>query len=161
LSDENGSADEKLSLRLWLGLLRSTRLIENEIRSQLREQYGMTLPRFDVMAQLYRDENRGLRMGELSEHLVVTGGNITGIVEQLVEDGWVERLPDPKDRRAFVVRLTPTGLERFSAMADEHRKWIVELLNGLDPDEQQDLTKLLLKLREPFKHPHDPEPQVE
>jgi DNA-binding MarR family transcriptional regulator len=139
--------EETLSLRLWLKLLSCTRLIENDIRSNLREQHDITLPRFDVMAQLYRYPD-GLRMGELSQLLMVTGGNITGIVDQLVNENLVERATDRTDRRAYMVRLTPSGLTTFEAMAVEHRQWVNDLLDGLNPDEQHQLIDLLGKLRD-------------
>src|SRR5664279_129601 len=92
---------DSLSLRLWLRMLSCTKLIENEIRSSLRESFETTLPRFDVIAQLYRYPN-GLRMGEISQLLMVTNGNITGIIEQLAQEGLVDRTTDPDDRRAYV-----------------------------------------------------------
>ena len=138
---------DTLSLRLWLRLLGCTKRIENQIRSNLREQHDTTLPRFDVLAQLYRYP-AGLRMGEISAMLLVTGGNITGIVEQLYQEGLVERVTDPADRRAYIAKLTPKGLAEFEKMAVEHRVWVNDLLSGLSPQEQEQLHGLLTKLRE-------------
>lgn len=138
---------DSISLRSWLRLLGCTKLIENEIRSRLREQHDTTLPRFDVMAQLYRYPD-GLRMGEISQLLMVTGGNITGIVEQLLQEGLVERVTDPNDRRAYVAKLTATGFDVFEKMAVEHRTWITDLMDGLDTEEQEHLLALLTKLRD-------------
>jgi DNA-binding MarR family transcriptional regulator len=135
-----------LSLRLWLRLLTSTHMIENEIRSNLRTDYETTLPRFDVLAQLYRNPE-GLRMGELSALLMVTGGNITGIVDQLVQENLVERVTDPRDRRAYNVKLTDKGNSEFTDMADAHRNWIDSLLDGLATEEQIALHDLLKTLR--------------
>ena len=94
------------ALRIWLRLLTCTQLIERAVRSRLRERFGTTLPRFDLMAQLERHPE-GLKMNELSRLLMVTGGNVTAIVDQLEKEGLVERLDEPADRRAFRVRLTP------------------------------------------------------
>jgi len=100
--------DHHQSLKLWLRMLSCTTKIEAEIRSRLRTEFGITLPRFDLMAQLERHPE-GLRMGELSKRMMVTGGNVTGITDQLEQENLVVRVPDPKDGRAFSVKLTPAG----------------------------------------------------
>lgn len=130
------------SLRLWLRLLTCTLLVERTIRARLRAQFATTLPRFDLMAQLERNA-QGLRMGEISERLMVTGGNVTGITDQLVADGLVERVPIPEDGRAFVVRLTARGKRQFDAMAAAHERWIIELLGVMSPGERDRLYSLL------------------
>ena len=101
-------SDDHRALRIWLRLLTCTQLIERVVRSRLREQFGTTLPRFDLMAQLERHPE-GLKMNELSRLLMVTGGNVTAIVDQLEKEGLVERLDEPADRRAFRIRLTRAG----------------------------------------------------
>ena len=118
--------DHHDALRLWLRLLTCTTLIERGIRRRLRERYGMTLGRCDRRAQLGRFP-AGLRMGGLSRRLMVTGGNVTGLVAQLVDEGLVERTAVPHDRRAHVVRLTVRGREAVAAMAISHERWIVEM----------------------------------
>lgn len=131
------TADEppsKARLRLWLRLLRVTRGIEAGVRERLRSGHDTTLPRFDVMAALYRTPD-GLRMSELSGQLRVSNGNVTGIVQRLVNDGAIERAPVPGDRRAMQVRLTPVGRAEFAAMAGEHERWIDAMLSGIDPKE--------------------------
>src|SRR3954466_744520 len=115
------------SLKLWLRMLSCTVRIENEIRSRLRTTFDITLPRFDLMAQLERHPE-GLRMGELSKRMMVTGGNITGITDQLEQEQLVVRVPDPRDRRAYSVKLTPEGRRAFSEMAAVHEGWIADLL---------------------------------
>ena len=107
------------ALRIWLRLLTCTQLIERRVRSGLREEFATTLPRFDLMAQLER-HREGLRMNELSRLLMVTGGNITAIVDQLEKEGQVERLDDSADRRAFRIRLTRSGEKSFLEMARAH-----------------------------------------
>src|ERR671911_2396858 len=118
------------ALRIWLRLLTCTQLIERQVRSRLREDFGTTLPRFDLMAQLERYPE-GLKMNELSRLLMVTGGNVTAIVDQLEKEGLVERLDEPADRRAFRIRLTRAGDKSFAEMARAHEQWVVELLSGL------------------------------
>jgi len=118
-------------LRLWLRLLASTTQIENEVRRRLRERFGISLARFDYMAQLDRAKE-GLKMSELSRLLMVTGGNVTGLTDELARDGLVSRAASPGDRRAWIVRLTPKGKTTFAAMAEEHERWIRELFAGFD-----------------------------
>ncbi len=134
------------SLRLWLRLLSATTRIEDTIRQRLREQFGITLPRFDLMAQLER-EPQGLSMGELSRRMMVTGGNVTTIVDQLEREQLVQRQPQPGDRRAFAVHLTPAGRDAFAAMATAHEAWVVELLAPLSQGQQDQLHQLLGTLK--------------
>lgn len=136
-------------LRLWLRMLTCTQLVEKEIRSGLREQWGSTLPRFDLMAQLERAPE-GLRMNELSRRMMVTGGNVTGITDQLEGEGLVERVEVEGDRRAFRVRLTALGRRQFKAMAAAHEGWIVEAFAGLDQREVRALHQLLGKVKQHF-----------
>ncbi len=134
-------------LRLWLRLLACSQLIEKRVRTQLRERFDTTLPRFDLMAQLERHPE-GLKMKELSQRLMVTGGNVTGITDQLVAEGLVERVSVEGDRRAFLVRLTPEGRNAFEHMAVEHEQWIVQAFDGLSPRELDQLHKLLGKVKQ-------------
>lgn len=128
--------DSKSRLRLWLRLLTAQRRIESKLRDRLRAEFDTTLPRFDVMAALYRTRD-GLRMSELSSVLKVSNGNVTGIVERLVDDGQLERIPVPGDRRAMLVRLTPAGKKRFEAMAAAHEGWVSDLLAPFGGDEAE------------------------
>ena len=138
--------EDHSALRIWLRLLTCTQLIERRVRSGLREEFGTTLPRFDLMAQLERHPE-GLKMNELSRLLMVTGGNVTAIVDQLEKEGQVERLEDSADRRAFRIRLTRSGEKGFTEMARAHEHWVVELLAGLSSRERDELLKLLAKLK--------------
>jgi DNA-binding MarR family transcriptional regulator len=140
------SADHA-ALRLWLRLLTCTNLIEAQIRSHLRTEFDITLPRFDLMAQLERHPE-GLKMGVLSKRMMVTGGNVTGITDQLVAEGLVMREDNPKDRRAYIVKLTAAGRRSFKQMAEAHEKWVLELFSGLSEKEISSLHKLLAQLKE-------------
>jgi DNA-binding MarR family transcriptional regulator len=133
-------------LRVWLRLLTCTTLIEHEVSGRLRNDFDTTLPRFDLMAQLARFPE-GLGMGELSERLMVSGGNITGITDNLERDDLVERITLPEDRRAKKVRLTDKGRVAFDKMAADHKIWIEELLSSLTEQEQLQLYALLGKLK--------------
>ena len=138
--------DHHDALRLWLRLLTCTTMVERGIRRRLRERFGMTLARFDLMAQLERFP-AGLRMGDLSRRLMVTGGNVTGLVAQLVDEGLVERSAVPHDRRAHLVRLTARGREVFGAMAIAHERWIIEMTEDLSAGDRDHLHGLLGKLK--------------
>ncbi|MEY2804732.1 MAG: hypothetical protein RL657_2068 [Pseudomonadota bacterium] len=138
--------DHHASLRLWLRLLSCSTRIEDTIRQRLREQFGITLPRFDLMAQLEREPD-GLTMGELSRRMMVTGGNITAIVDQLEGEALVVRKPLPGDRRAHRVSLTAAGRKAFAQMARVHETWVVELLSPLTDRQQAQLHKLLGALK--------------
>lgn len=139
-------AGDHRALRVWLRLLTCTQLIERRVRSRLRARFATTLPRFDLMAQLERHPE-GLKMNELSRLLMVTGGNVTAIVDQLEKEGLVERLDEPADRRAFRIRLTRTGERSFADMARAHEEWVVELFEGMSRREQDELLRLLAKVK--------------
>ena len=134
------------SLKLWLRLLACTTQVETEIRRRLRGRFGISLARFDYMAQLYRHGD-GLKMKALSRCLMVTGGNVTGLTDELERDELVVREQDQTDRRSSLVRLTPKGRRAFEAMAKEHELWILELLGSLDNEAVQQVYHALGKLR--------------
>ena len=146
LESRVGEADHQ-ALRLWLRLLSCTTRIEGVIRNRLRSEFGTTLPRFDLLAQLER-EPEGLTMGELSQRLMVTGGNVTGITDQLEGEGLVVRAGHPGARRAYRVRLTAAGRRQFRRMAATHEGWIVELLEGWDGAQKAQIHTLLATLKQ-------------
>jgi DNA-binding MarR family transcriptional regulator len=135
------------ALRLWLRMLTCTQLVEKQVRGLLRERFDTTLPRFDLMAQLERAPD-GLKMNELSRRMMVTGGNVTGITDQLVAERLVERIDVEGDRRAYRVRLTAKGRKQFHDMAREHEAWIVQAFSGLTDKDIAALHKLLGKVKE-------------
>jgi DNA-binding MarR family transcriptional regulator len=138
--------DDHLDTRMWLRLLACSNQIEQEIRQRLRQHFGTTLPRFDYLAQLERHPE-GLRMNVLSRYLMVTGGNVTGVTDQLVADGLVERLEHPQDRRSWRVQLTAAGRESFTRMAAVHEQWLAELFGGMATADKQTLYGQLGHLR--------------
>ncbi len=131
-------ATSKERLRLWLRFLKASRMIESQLRENLRSEFASTLPRFDVMAALSRSEN-GLKMSQISGMLRVSNGNITGIVDRLAEDGAVVRVPVPGDRRASLVRLTKRGREEFETQAAAHEAWIDQMLADFSARECVDI----------------------
>lgn len=139
--------EHKDKVRLWLRILGVSRVIESALREKFRTQFGTTLPRFDVMAALNRYPD-GLKMSELSLVLKVSNGNVTVIVDRLVEDGYVDRNPVPGDRRAHCVSLTKAGKQQFMILAKAHEEWVNELLLALSPDDVKMMTGQLKTLRD-------------
>jgi DNA-binding MarR family transcriptional regulator len=138
--------DDHQAVKLWLRLLSCSTQIEQEIRSRLRQRFATTLPRFDYLAQLERHPD-GLRMNVLTRYLMVTGGNVTALTDQLVAEGWVSRTTDPDDRRSLIVKLTRLGRARFLSMASEHETWLLDMLSGFDPVQRDQLHQTLGQLR--------------
>lgn len=141
-SETRAHSEHADELRLWLRMLACANLVEGHVRTRLRQDFDITLPRFDLMAQLERAP-QGMKMGELSKRMMVTGGNVTGITDQLVEEGLVKRMDNPTDRRAYIVKLTAKGRKVFTAMAKAHEQWIVELFGGLSLEQRSQLYDLL------------------
>jgi DNA-binding MarR family transcriptional regulator len=146
LSAPGISKDSKERLRLWIRLLRASRTIEAELRERLRQEFDTTLPRFDVMAALYRAPE-GMLMSGLSRFLLVSNGNVTGIVDRLVSEGLVTRARRNGDRRTSMVRLTEAGVAQFRAMAAAHETWIGELLGGVSEADTRLLSGMLTSFR--------------
>ncbi|HET9715988.1 MAG TPA: MarR family transcriptional regulator [Pseudolabrys sp.] len=132
----------KQRLRLWLRLLRSSRAIEACLRERLRAKFTITLPQFDVLATLARNAE-GMTMTELSRRLMVSNGNVTGIIDRLASEKLVLRQAPASDRRSFIVRLTPRGMSQFSAIAKAHESWIDELLTEIGADEAEKIIERL------------------
>lgn len=139
-------AAHKQELRLWLRLLTCATLVETEVRRRLREEFDTTLPRFDLLAQLERAPD-GMTLGEVSRRMMVSNGNITGLVDRLVESGQVSRTVLPSDRRVQTVALTPQGRKEFARMARAHEDWIANLFADLGPKEIDALLSQLGKLK--------------
>ncbi len=144
--EARSQASDHGAVRLWLRLLACSTQIEQQIRTRLRQRFATTLPRFDYLAQLERHP-QGLRMNALSRYLMVTGGNVTALTDQLVADGHVARTADPQDRRSLLVRLTPAGRRQFLRMAAEHEAWLVEMFQGFDTAQRDALHEGLGRLR--------------
>ncbi len=139
-------SEDHQSIRLWLRLLTCTNMIEQRLRARLREEFATTLPRFDFMAQLERAPD-GLTMGELSQRMMVSGGNVSGIANQLEGEGFIDRSPVPDNRRTLCVTLTEKGRRRFADMAAAHEGWVVEMLGDLSQSEHQQIMKHLGQLK--------------
>jgi DNA-binding MarR family transcriptional regulator len=139
------------ALRAWLRLLSCSRQIENEIRTRLRARFGISLARFDFLAQLHRVPG-GLSMREITQRLMVTGGNVTGLTRELEAEGLVSRKPHPSDGRSAMIDLTAKGRRSFELMASEHESWVIELFAGLPPRHLTMLHTQLGNLRQHIDH---------
>ena len=136
----------KRRLKAWIRLLGVTRAAENHLREYLRVNHATTLPRFDVMAALYR-RREGVTMSELSRMLLVSNGNATAVVDRLEGEGLVQRTPSEADRRTVHVALTPEGLTRFEALAADHETEVDTLFAALGEGDLDRLADILKRAR--------------
>lgn len=130
------------TLRLWVRLLPVTSQVEQELRTRMRQRFTITLPQFDVLAELHQ-AGEPQTMSALSRRLLISGGNVTGIVDRLERDGFVERQPLPSDRRVQLVALTEKGRTDFIGMAETHKQWLAEIFSELSLPDIQKLSELL------------------
>ena len=137
---------DRMELRIWLRLLACTNLLDHELRQRLARVAGTTLPRFDVLAQLDR-HGAPISMGELSQRLMVSKGNVTGLIDRLARDGLVVRSRSPEDRRFQMVEMTAAGRAFFARIADEHCQWVTDMMDRLPPGEMTALYTLLAGLK--------------
>ncbi len=145
-SETRVNADDHVALRLWLRLLTCSNLIEKQLRTRLRVEFESTLPRFDLLSQLEREPD-GLTMGALSQRMMVSGGNVTGLVTQLQNAGLVIRIPHPDSGRTFIAKLTPKGRRQFNVMATAHEAWVMEMFGDLSQKDIADLMDSLSQLK--------------
>ncbi|WP_137863030.1 MULTISPECIES: MarR family transcriptional regulator [unclassified Sphingomonas] len=143
----DGALDDRGSVRLWLRLLTCTTVIEKRLKRGFADRYDITLPRFDVMAALDRHPE-GMTMGQLSQALLVSNGNVTGVVQVLARDRYVSLAPSPTDGRSSIVRLTQLGRECFATLAVAHHAWIDTMLAGMNREERSQLHALLGVLKD-------------
>lgn len=139
--------DDHEALKVWLRWLSCSQRIQQAIRSRLQRDFGVTLPQFDLMAQLDRHPG-GLTMRELSHLLMVTGGNVTGVTDRLEAEGLVARRPHETDRRRTSVALTEAGQHAFRAMAATHEQWVIELFSGWSARQRREVRALLGLLKQ-------------
>ncbi|HWA63923.1 MAG TPA: MarR family transcriptional regulator [Caulobacteraceae bacterium] len=141
-----GAPHSKQSLRLWLRLLSCSMIIEKRVRAKFAEEFDTTLPRFDVLSALDRHPG-GLKMTELSDWLLVSKGNVTAVVDRLIEEALVVRLQDGADRRIQRVSLTAKGRDQFARLAERHETWLDKTMAGLTDDDFETLLAGLQRLR--------------
>jgi DNA-binding MarR family transcriptional regulator len=146
-SKEQAAEHSKESLRTWLRLLSCETVIERQLRTLLRQNFTVTLPQFDVLSELERAGDP-LTMSQLSKELMVSNGNVTGVIDRLEKTGFVKRVRAEHDRRIQFIELTAKGRKEFNRMASRHERWVADLLSGLSMTEMNRLQDLLLKARE-------------
>lgn len=142
----DGALSRHHSVRVWLRLLSCAMVVEKRLRRGLSDRFDATLPRFDILAALDASPG-GLQLSQLSQRLLVSNGNVTGLVQQLEAQGLVATRPVPEDRRARVVSLTPAGRTAFSAMAAAHHEWIERMFADLSPHDHRTLHDVLGRLK--------------
>ncbi len=147
VSKESAAEHSKESLRTWLRLLSCETVIERQLRTLLRQNFSVTLPQFDVLSELERADDP-LTMSQLSKELMVSNGNVTGVIDRLENTGFVKRVRAEHDRRIQYIELTPQGSREFDRMAVAHEQWLAELMSGLSLTEMGKLQRLLLKTRQ-------------
>ena len=143
---ENSSSRSKEAIRTWLRLLSCETLIEQQLRSRFRQEFSVTLPQFDVLSELER-AGRKMTMSELSRELMVSNGNVTGVIDRLEKSGFVTRARADHDRRIQYIELTPKGQREWEGMAASHENWLDDLLADLSMSDMANLQSLLLKAR--------------
>lgn len=146
LPEKLGNTHSKLALRLWLRLLTCSTEIEKKIRGNMTREFGLTLPRFDILSALDRHPD-GLTMSEISTLLMVSNGNVTGLVDRLVQEELVEREAMEHDRRVYRITMTKAGKVAFRMMAIRHEEWLDDMFAELAKDDIEHLLELLTKLR--------------
>jgi len=137
----------KESLRTWLRLLSCETVIEQHLRTLLRQNFSVTLPQFDVLSELERAGDP-LTMSQLSKELMVSNGNVTGVIDRLEKTGFAKRVRAEHDRRVQFIELTSKGRKEFNKMASRHEKWVADLLSDLSMNEMDQLQNLLIKARQ-------------
>ena len=140
------SPAEQEALRTWLKLLGSSNLVRKTLQSRLNAAYGVSLSRFDVLANLYRAPEGGVRLSDLSKQLMVSNGNVTQVMTPLVKEGYVDRTKCAQDARAATARLTDKGKALFEEMAADHAHWVGEIFANLSTDDHKQVANLLDKL---------------
>ena len=147
------TADEQLSLRLWLHLIKCSKAVEAMVGSQLRRTHGQSLTRFDVLSQLNRFAEKWTTVGELARLMMVSSGNITALLDRMAEEGLVERRASPNDRRSQQVHMTRKGLKLFESMVRDHARWVDGALHDLPRRDKERLIELLVAVRRAVETP--------
>ena len=142
---------DRLSLALWLQLMKCTKAMEAGVGGMLRRGHGQSLARFDVLSQLYRFGGDWATVGEVAENVMASSGNITALLDRMVGEDLIVRRASPSDRRSHQVRMTKKGAALFEEMTDDHAKWVDAALDGIDHDKKELLTALLVEVRNTFE----------
>lgn len=148
MTESNYTERQPESLKLWIELLRCSSKMEQIIDDKLRQNYGQNISRFDVLAQLVREQKNGLSVGELASRLIASKGNITGLIDRMQKDGLISKNARPEDRRSYVITITDKGTTLFTEMAGNNALWVEKALNSIDLEHMKEFTQFLHKTRE-------------
>jgi DNA-binding MarR family transcriptional regulator len=140
LAERAAPQDPADPLRVWFRFIRLHRRVSGAIAGALKD-LGLSIPQFDLVSTL--TEREGLTQQELAERLYVTKGNVSGLVDRLVDAGLVERHPIPGDRRSHALHLTPKGRELAQAGIKAQRSYVERTLGRLDPDDLGALDRIV------------------
>lgn len=151
ITSRAAAASDRLSLRLWLQLMKCTRTIEASVGGRLRRRHNQSLARFDVLSQLHRFGDDWATVGEIADRVMATSGNITALLDRMEADGLIVRRASPNDRRSYQVRMTERGRALFDDMTDDHARWIGTALAGIDDRDKERLIALLIDIRRTFE----------
>jgi MarR family 2-MHQ and catechol resistance regulon transcriptional repressor len=134
---------QRLALGLWIALARCYSTYAKAIAIKVQE-YDLTVPQFGTLEALYH--LGPLSLGELAEKLLVTGGNVTYVMDRLESRGLVARYRSPEDRRVVQARLTPEGRDLVAGVFPGHAEYVQHLCRHLSVPEQEDMRRLLKEL---------------
>ena len=152
IADARDMGARNIEARIWICALTLHGEIHNRLNRAFLREFGITLAKFDVLAQLARFEE-GLSQGRLSQFLKVTGGNVTGLVRRLLADGLITREMSPADRRSFIVRPTPQGTAIYRAARERHDALLREWFGALPPDRLEHALASLRLLHDQLRAP--------
>ena len=139
------------SLSLWLQLMKCTKAVEAHIAGQFRRAHNQSLARFDVLSQLYRFDGNWMAIGKVADLIMASGGNITGLLDRMVNEDLIERRASPTDRRSFQIRMTREGRKKFNQMTKDHEIWVADMMANLQERDKEHLTELLINVRRAFQ----------
>lgn len=153
--EQSGGSDiddsERLSLSLWLQLMKCTKEIEAGVGGRLRKTHNQSLARFDVLSQLHRFGDDWAAVGEISGRVMASSGNITALVDRMVAEDLIVRRASPDDRRSHQLRMTDTGAKLFGEMTADHARWVDDALDGIDDADKERLIAMLIDVRRAFE----------
>jgi len=153
MKDLEISQDAKLSLGLWLRLMKCARTIEQGMEGRLRRNYKQSMSRFDVLSQLDRSDKKWLSVGDLASRLLSSKGNISGLLDRMLQEELIARRQSPADRRSQQICISPKGQKLFAKMASDHAEWTHSVLGELAYADRKKLEGLLDKLRVAVESP--------
>lgn len=142
---------ERLSLSLWLQLMKCTKEIEAGVGGRLRKVHSQSLARFDVLSQLHRFGGNWVAVGEIAGRVMASSGNITALVDRMVAEDLIVRRASPDDRRSHQLKMTKKGAALFADMTDDHARWVDAALDGIADKDKKRLIALLVEVRRAFE----------